>query len=251
MKAATYSRYSSDQQRETSIADQRRNCQRYAEREGWKIVAQYEDKAISGSKRDRAGYQQMLADAEAKAFDVLLVDDLSRFSRDDIETKTAIRRLKHWGVRLIGVSDGFDSDSKGAKVQASVRGLMNELYLDDLAEKTHRGLTGKALAGFNTGGRAYGYRHIPIEDKTKTDHLGRPLVTAVKRVPDPKQAKIIKQIFEWYTEGYSARWIADELNRRNVPSPGANWKRETGARMRSGSAPPSTRCWKTRSMSVV
>ena len=38
MKVGIYARFSSEQQRETSIADQYRNCERYAEREGWTVV---------------------------------------------------------------------------------------------------------------------------------------------------------------------------------------------------------------------
>ena len=83
--------------------------------------------------------------------------------------------------------------------------MMNEIYLDDLAEKTHRGRTGQALKGFNCGGRAYGYRHIPITDPSKPDQYGRPAVVAVKRGIDPAQAKTVRQIFEWYTEGHSPR----------------------------------------------
>ncbi len=147
MKCATYSRYSTDMQREASIADQVRNCEKHAQREGWQIIRRYADKGISGTKTDRPQYQQMLADAQARKFDIVLVDDLSRLSRDDIETKQSIKRLRYWGTRLIGVSDGFDSDAKGYKVQAAVRGMINEIYIDDLKEKTHRGMVGVALAG--------------------------------------------------------------------------------------------------------
>lgn len=225
MKAVTYARYSTEMQREASIEDQRRNLKRYAEREGWRIAEEFSDAGISGTKRDRPGYQAMLTAAKAKSFDVLLVDDLSRLSRDDIETKQTIRRLTFAGIRIVGVSDGYDSATKGAKIQASVRGMMNELYLDDLAEKTHRGQTGQALKGNNCGGRAYGYIHIPITDPSKPDQYGRPGVVAVKREIDPEQAKTVRHIFEWYAEGHSPRWIADELNRRGVPSPGSTWKR--------------------------
>ena len=82
MKAAIYCRYSSDKQREASIEDQRRNCLRVAEREGLSITTEYCDQAATGSRADREGYQMMLADAKARLFDVLLVDDLSRLSRD-------------------------------------------------------------------------------------------------------------------------------------------------------------------------
>ena len=129
-----------------------------------------------------------------------------------------------WGIRLIGVSDGYDSAAKGHKLQASVRGIMNELYLDDLREKTHRGLMGQALKGYSCGGRAYGYRRVPIEDPGKQDEYGRPVITAVRWEPDAEQANWVRWIFERYAAGNSPRDIAAELNRLGVPSPrGRTW----------------------------
>ena len=230
MTAAIYCRYSTDKQREASIEDQARNCRRIAEREGWQIAKTYQDQAVSGSRTDRAGYQAMLADAKAGKFDVLLVDDISRLSRDQVEAETTFRRLEHRGVRVIGVADGYDSDAKTRKVHRAVKKLMNEVYLDDLAEKTHRGLEGQARAGNNAGGRAYGYRHVPVEDAARCDPFGRPIVVAVRREVEPKQADTVRRIFEWYAAGFSPLWIADELNRLKVPAPGANWQRRTRRR---------------------
>ena len=94
MRVALYARYSSENQREASITDQFRNCEGYAKREGWTIVARYSDKAISGTQDEhgRDGYATMLKAARAKAFDVLLVDDLSRLSRDSMKTEEADRK---------------------------------------------------------------------------------------------------------------------------------------------------------------
>ena len=66
-----------------------------------------------------------------------------------------------------------------------------------------------------------GYRSVPVEDPSRPDVYGRPLVTAVRRQIDHEQAAIVRQIFELFTQGFSARWIASELNRLKVPSPGA------------------------------
>ena len=49
MKVAIYARYSSDNQRDASIADQFRMCRLHAEKQGWTIVEEYSDHAISGS----------------------------------------------------------------------------------------------------------------------------------------------------------------------------------------------------------
>ena len=53
MKVALYARYSSENQKESSITDQFRTCEQRATREGWTITARYEDKAISGSTTER------------------------------------------------------------------------------------------------------------------------------------------------------------------------------------------------------
>ena len=226
MRVAIYSRYSSEGQREASIEDQNRNCEAYAKRQGWKVVEKYYDKAISGSTTERPGYQQMLRDAKQQHFAVLLVDDLSRLTRDEEGLLWTRKRFVFWRVRLIGVSDGFDTDQKGYKIQAMFHGLKNEMHNDELREKTIRGLTGQALKGYNCGGRNYGYRHIPIEHPTDKDEYGRPKIEAVQRKIDPEQAKWVRQIYEWYDKGKSPRQIADELNQRRIPSPGASYHRK-------------------------
>lgn len=237
MRVAIYSRYSSEGQREASIEDQNRNCEAYAKRQGWTITARYADKAISGSTAERPGYQQMLRDAKAQHFAVLLVDDLSRLTRDEEKLLWTRKRFVFWRVRLMGVSDGFDTAHKGYKIQAMFHGLKNEMHNDELREKTIRGLTGQALKGYNCGGRNYGYRHIPIEHPTEKDEYGRPKIEAVRRQIDPEQAKWVRQIYEWYDEGKSPRQIADELNQRKIPSPGASYDRkEPSARYGTWSA---------------
>src|SRR5579859_6723586 len=139
MKAAIYTRFSSDRQREASSEDQARNCRRRLEEEGWQLAEHYKDEGISGATAARPAYQAMLRAASAGAFDVLLVDDLSRLARDSIEQERAIRRLEFQGRRVIAVSDGYDSTAKAAvrKITRGVKGLMNEMRLDELREQVH------------------------------------------------------------------------------------------------------------------
>tara|TARA_R110002111_G_scaffold18776_4_gene45900 strand:+ start:1915 stop:3624 length:1710 start_codon:yes stop_codon:yes gene_type:complete len=217
-RAAIYARYSEDKQRESSIDDQVRNCTRWMDHNGMRIVQVYSDKAISGSVRARPGYLQMLEDSATSSFDVLIIDDLSRLSRDDYEMKGVLRKLAWQGIRVIGVTDGYDSSTKGHKIHAGFKGLMNEMFLDDLRERTHRGMSGQAIKGYNCGGRTYGYRNTPIEDPVRKDAYGRPAVIAVEYVIDPVQSEIVQRIYSWYGEGRSYKWIASELNRLRIPS---------------------------------
>ncbi|GCD62213.1 hypothetical protein NBRC3280_1222 [Acetobacter pasteurianus NBRC 3280] len=55
MKVALYARYSSDNQRDASITDQLRVCRTHAEKQGWTIVEEYTDHAISGASLMRPG----------------------------------------------------------------------------------------------------------------------------------------------------------------------------------------------------
>ncbi len=223
-RIATYARFSTAKQRDASIEDQVRNCRNYAERHNWKIIHNFEDRGISGASKERPGFLAMLKASGAGDFDTLLVDDLSRFSRDDIETKTLIRRFKYQGLRIIGVSDGYDSATKGEKIQSSMRGLMNEIFLDDLREKTHRGLTGQALCGNSTGGRSYGYLQCRNVHASKLDPRGYPLVISVRREIHPEQAKVVVQIFDYFAKSWSPRTIAKQLNEQSIPSPrGGKW----------------------------
>jgi site-specific DNA recombinase len=67
-RAVIYARYSSENQREASIADQVRVCKERIAREGWEVVQVFQDRAVSGASTMRSAYQAMLAGA----FDVVV-----------------------------------------------------------------------------------------------------------------------------------------------------------------------------------
>ena len=225
MRAALYARYSSEHQKESSIKDQFRNCEQRAAREGWTITARYEDRAISGSTVERIGYQQMLKDAKAKAFDVLLVDSFSRLSRDSMESEQTRRRLVFWGVRLIGVSDGVDTAIEGHEIQSGVQGIMNQRFLRDLAKNIKRGMSGRASECYWQGGRIYGYTLEQELHPTKLNQYEKPLPIGTKLKIHPAQAAVVREIFQMYADGLSPLKIANELNRRKVPAPRATgWR---------------------------
>lgn len=227
-RVALYGRYSSEGQREASIDDQYRVCEEYCTRQdGWNIVQRYGDKAISGATTDRAAYQQMLKDAQGHLFEVVLVHDFSRLSRDSVETEQARRRLVHWGVRLIGVSDGIDTANEGHELMSGFKGIMNQQFLKDLAKHTRKGMIGQVLKGYHGGGRSYGYRLVPEYDPSQKDPYGHPVKIGTRLEKDDEQARWVRWLFERYAEGMSPMKIVEELNRQGVPPPGTFYKRKS------------------------
>jgi DNA invertase Pin-like site-specific DNA recombinase len=93
MRAAIYARYSSDLQRDASIADQVRSCEARIGKEGWTLVATYTDHAISGSTRMRPGYQKLIEDARSGEFDVAVAEGLDRLSRDQEDVAALHKHL--------------------------------------------------------------------------------------------------------------------------------------------------------------
>lgn len=165
MRVACYARYSSDLQRETSIEDQLAVAMRYAEDHGWKVLEEhvYTDAAVSGASiNGRAGVQRLLSSAalHPRPFDVLLVDDSSRIARDIADAIRVMQQLKFWGVRVIYISQGIDSDSDQADALVAVHGLIDSMYLKELAKKVRRGIVGQMDRGFSTGAMQYGYDKI-------------------------------------------------------------------------------------------
>ena len=227
-RVALYGRYSSEGQREASIDDQYRVCEEYCTRQdGWNIVQRYGDKAISGATTDRAAYQQMLKDAQGHLFEVVLVHDFSRLSRDSVETEQARRRLVHWGVRLIGVSDGIDTANEGHELMSGFKGIMNQQFLKDLAKHTRKGMIGQVLKGYHGGGRSYGYRLVPEYDPSQKDPYGHPVKIGTRLEKDDEQARWVRWLFDRYAEGMSPMKIVEELNRQGVPPPGTFYKRKS------------------------
>jgi putative DNA-invertase from lambdoid prophage Rac len=88
-RIALYARVSTvDQNPEMQLRD----LQAHADREGWQIVGTYQD-VISGAKANRPGLNRLMADAQARKFDCLLVWKLDRFGRSLVDCLNNIRSL--------------------------------------------------------------------------------------------------------------------------------------------------------------
>jgi DNA invertase Pin-like site-specific DNA recombinase len=215
MKVAIYARYSSDNQRDASIADQLRVCRAFAERQGWTIQQEYSDHAMSGATLLRSGFQALMRDALNRRFDVVLAESLDRFSRDQEDTAGLFKRLTFAGVDIVTLAEGDITH-----LHIGFKGTMNALFLKDLAEKTHRGLRGRIEDGKSAGGLCYGYRVVRT--------LSAGTVTTGEREIEPAEATVVERIFGEFIAGVSPKQITENLNRAGIAGPfGGGWSPST------------------------
>lgn len=221
LTAAVYARYSSSLQRPTSIADQVSRCREAAARFGCYVAGErvYADEELSGATAQRPVYQRLMEAAKRREFDAIIVEAQDRLWRDQAEMHTALRRLRFLRVKVFSVETGTDLTDKTGSIVAAVTGWRDETFLDSLRDKTHRGMAGQVGRGLSAGGRPYGYRSIPIHDPARMDPYGQPVVVGYRRIIDEQEAKVIRQVFEWYAEGLSSKAIVYRLNSQRIPPP--------------------------------
>ena len=179
-----------------------------------RVTKEYADAAISGSHTDRADLQRLLADARRGAFKSVIVDDLSRLSRDLGDTwRIVFEDLASVGIRVIDAATGMASDADGARLTFGAMALVNDTFLQLVKKETWRGLEGRALKGFATGGRTFGFSTVQEENPPDLEHP--------RRVPviDETEAVIVRRVFEMFVSGRTCKQIACSLNDEGIPAP--------------------------------
>ena len=116
MKAAIYTRFSSDNQTELSTQAQVRACTEYAKANGLDIYKIFSDEAISGTEEKtdhRLQYQLMLQDAKQKRFDVLLIHKYDRVARSLEEHVRLSKMMEREKIPIIAVAQNFGTSIEG------------------------------------------------------------------------------------------------------------------------------------------
>ena len=113
MNVVIYARFSSHSQTEQSIEGQLRICNEYAKRNGYTVIGEYIDRAITGKTDNRPDFQRMIADSKKKCFQGVLVYALDRFGRNVIQTAINENTLNKNGVILLSATEEFKDDPAG------------------------------------------------------------------------------------------------------------------------------------------
>ena len=221
-KNIAYARFSTNNQRESSIDDQNRTMIRKYGELGIpeSQITFLSDKAITGAHDVRPAYQEGMKAVEAGEVAIFMVEDQSRLTRDN-DIEDLMKKCEFNGARLICVNDGFDSTVKGLKFAARAKGLVNNASNEDHADRVRRGIAGCALdVDGAAGDHTYGFR-TEWKDPEAADKYFLNGVKGArpkrKVVVCEEEASILCQMFEWFVVlRWSLNKIARHLNEMKI-----------------------------------
>ena len=217
IRSVFYLRMSTDKQ-DLSIGGQRHQLLQFVESDesNNRVVAgEYIDEGITGSTSSRANFQRMMADATGPnpPFDEVIIYDLSRFSRDTVDSLTYPRILQAHGIGFHSVKDNFSSDASGRLHMTLIAGV-NEFHNYKTAEGSSRGQADATRMGYFTAPRAP--MGFPKERVTVGGKEHSILVI------DPEKAPLVQRIFGMALHGNTPLDIAKTLNAEGIPSSTGN-----------------------------
>ena len=203
MYVVIYARYSSHNQNETSIEGQLKVCYEYARQHGFTVIREYIDRAVSGTTDNREQFQKMLKDSEKGEFQGVLLYQLDRFGRNDLECAINEDKLNKNGVEVYSAKENFSKDPSGRLLKGVIRSV-NQYYSDELAVKVSRGRRLNADKFYYNGGSA------PLGLKTEiVEELNGPFNKKIQKKKfaiDEDKAPIVQKIFDMYIKRLYNGW---------------------------------------------
>lgn len=212
-KVAGYARVSTDnEEQENSYEAQVRYFTNYIHNhEGWTFAGMYTDEGISGTgTAHRSGFTQMVQDALAGRFNLIVTKSISRWARNTVDSLTSIRKLKEHGCEVFFEKENiWTMDSKGELLITIMSSLAQE-ESRSISENTTWGIRQSFAEGkFSLPyGQFLGYRK---------GSDGTPEIV-------PEEAEIVQGIFRSFLEGETPGSIARLLTARGVQSPSGKGK---------------------------
>jgi DNA invertase Pin-like site-specific DNA recombinase len=200
MKAIIYTRYSpGGRQTDQSTEGQLRDCYAFCEQNEYMVVGEYNDRHITGRTDDRPEFRRMIADAQKRQFDIVIVWKLDRFARNRYDSAFYKARLKKYGVKVVSAKE-FISDAPEGIILESILEGMAEYYSANLSQNVKRGIRETAMKGGFIGGTCpIGYKAVDG-----------------KVVIDEDKAPAIVYAFEQYAAGVRKKEIMAALTARGI-----------------------------------
>src|SRR5262245_9357354 len=224
MIAAIYARKSTDQHgvadEQKSVVRQIAHARAYASAKGWLVLDEhvYVDDGISGAEfTNRPAFLRLMNALKPRPpFTALVMSEVSRLGREQIETAYALKQLSVAGVRCFSHLEDREllMESATDKFLLGAVTFAADLEREKARQRTYDALVRKARAGHVAGGRVFGYTNVRVEGH-------------VERRINEAEAAIIRRVFHLCAEGIGQTRIAKQLNAEGAVAPRAQQGRPT------------------------
>ena len=205
IRVAGYCRVSTDKEDQAnSFESQKRYFREYIEgHPGWMLHEIYADEGITGTTtKKRAQFNRMMNDAYEGEFQLIVTKEVSRFSRNILDTIRFTRELRAIGVGVIFANDRINTLEPEAEMLLS--------YLASMAQEESRRTSSRVVWGQT--------RQMERGVVFGRDLLGYDVKNGVLSV-EPVGAEVIRLIFQRYAvEQVGTVEIARELTRKGIPT---------------------------------
>lgn len=198
MKIAAYCRVSTNNDKQIdSLEHQKEFFTEYAAKNGHQLVRLYADEGITGtSLKKRGEFKQLMQDAEAGLFQMVVVKDISRFARNTVDFLQSIRVLKSLGINTLFLTANMESLGESEFILTVFSALAQEESVN-LSKRVKFGKKINAQKG-RVPQNIFGYDRI--------DNFTLEI--------NQREAEVVRTIFCLYVEkGLGCRSISLELNR--------------------------------------
>ncbi|MCL9826656.1 recombinase family protein [Ralstonia solanacearum] len=209
MRCAVYTRKSTDEgldQEYNSIDAQRDAGHAYIasqRAEGWIPVADdYDDPAFSGGNMDRPALKRLMADIEAGKIDVVVIYKIDRLTRSLADFSKMVEVFERFGVSFVSVTQQFNTTTSMGRLMLNILLSFAQFEREVTGERIRDKIAASKRKGMWMGGvPPLGY---DVENR--------------RLVPNEKEAKLIRHIFQRFVELGSGTLLFKELKLDGVTS---------------------------------
>lgn len=171
----------------------------------------YIDDGKTGTDSLRKNFQRLLEDIENKKVNCVIVKDLSRLSRNYVESGMYLEQyFVEKDVRFISLElpklDSYLNPEEVSSIATAFQNIVNDDFCRQTSIKIRGTFNSKRADGeFISSFAPYGYKKKQ-DDKHKLEI-------------DEEPAQVVKDIFKWFVNGQSKTGIAIKLNDLGILSP--------------------------------
>ena len=185
LKVSYYARVSTEKEEQiNSLENQITFFEHYIKtNKNWEFICGYIDEGITGtSSLKRENFMKMIEDGKQKKFDLLITKEVSRFSRDTIDSLFYTRKLLEYDVCVYFLSDNIITASNDGELRLTIMSSMAQDEVRKISERTKFGFKRAVEKGTVLGtNNIWGYR----KEKGKL-------------VIDETEALLVRKIFYTY-----------------------------------------------------